>query len=74
MITVDNSRAGRVIPAERSVMFIVYWRDKYRNTNYGYIKARTHDEAYDFALKKLDKDSTVTAVYRSAASEVRTMN
>ena len=56
------------------MMFIVYWRDKYRNTHHGYIKARTHDEAYDFALKKLDKDSTVTAVYRAAARGVRTMN
>ena len=55
-------------------MFIVYWRDKYRNTHHVYIKASTHDEAYDFALKKLDKDSTVTAVYRAAARGVRTMN
>lgn len=50
-------------------MYIVYWRDKSRNVHHGFVKARTHDEAYDFTMKKL-KGCTVTAVYRATESGI----
>lgn len=50
-------------------MFAVYWRDEKRNTYHGFIKARTHDEAYDFAHKKL-RGCVITAIYRANSEQI----
>lgn len=51
-------------------MYVVYWRDGFRRTHHGYVSARTHDEAYDFTMKKLAKDAYVTAVYKASPSMI----
>ena len=51
-------------------MFIAYWRGRDRKRHYGFIKARTHDEAYDFAVKKLPKDCQIVAIYRANPAQV----
>lgn len=51
-------------------MFIVYWRNGKRETEHGFVRARTHDEAYDFAYKKLPKGSVTTAIYRVSNSAI----
>lgn len=48
----------------------VFWRDTTRRTHYGFIKARTRDEAYDFATKKLRPGTVVTAIYRASEGAI----
>ena len=52
------------------MLYSVYWRDKRRNVYHGFVKARSHDEAYDFTMKKIDTGGYVTAVYKALAIEV----
>ena len=51
-------------------MFIVYWRDACRRRHYGFVKARTYDEAYDFAQKMLGRGCFITAIYRASEASI----
>lgn len=46
-------------------MYMVYWRDPMRKRHHNLVKARTYDEAYDFAQKSLEKGSVITAIYKA---------
>lgn len=49
-------------------MYQIYWRDAMKGTHTGFVKARSRDEAYDFAAKKLQKGCVITAVYKASAN------
>lgn len=55
---------------EKYMVYSVYWRDKRRNVYHGFIKARSHDEAYDFTMKKVESGCYVTAVYKAQEIEI----
>lgn len=44
-------------------MYQVYWQDRQRNVYSGYVKARTPDEAYNFAQRIIGR-AQVTSVYK----------
>lgn len=51
-------------------MYIVYWRDSFRKRHHGFVKARTYDEAYDFAQKCLEKGTVITAIYLASEASI----
>ena len=51
-------------------MYQVYWRNEERRRHWGYVRARTADEAYDFAAKKLRRGCTITAVYKASEHQI----
>lgn len=52
------------------MMFIVYWRDAMRRRHYGFMKARTHDEAFWFAQSVLGVNCYVTAIYKAGGQQI----
>lgn len=53
------------------MIYEVYWRGTDRRRNKGFVRARSRDEAYDFAMKSLRKDKVqVTAVYKASPLQV----
>ena len=51
-------------------MYIVYWMDRYRNRHSAFVKARSHDEAYDFTQMVIPKGCFITAVYHAHPAEL----
>ena len=51
-------------------MFIVYWMDATRARHSAFVKARTHDEAYNFTRQKIQRGCFITAVYHAHPAEL----
>ena len=52
-------------------MFIAYWRGKDRIRHFGFVKARTRDEAYTFAVRRVPRDCQIIAIYRANPAQVK---
>ena len=50
----------------------VYWRNRQNGyySAFGYVKAKTADEAYDITTAKLQKGCEVTAVYEASENMI----
>lgn len=53
------------------MIYIVYWRNKEnRIAHHGYVKAKSHDDAYDITMANLQKGYEVTAVYAASENQI----
>jgi len=47
------------------MLYIAYWRTRERKVVWGYVKAKSHKEAYEIVTKSLQSGCYVTHVYEA---------